>query len=192
VVDAASIRAAFAEAASGGATGTCSLHAAIKVTPTIAAAARARAERVLDEPRHGKDARHRTERDDKLLVRDLQLPGFGSDAHGPPRLVELEHVAENELGAPAHLPEWDDAVPRLDRSGSRFRQQRRVQHEVLSTDDRRAVAPEQPGDVAAGETATEDERSTACLPGSHAWCLSTAGWRTVGSRLRIESRYGQY
>jgi cupin domain len=59
-----------------------------------------------------------------------------------------------------HLPKRHDRVPRLESAGCRFGQDRRVEHEVLRIDDRRAVALEQPRDVRAGEAAADNQRSS--------------------------------
>ena len=47
--------------------------------------------------------------------------------------------------------------------GGRFRQERRVEHEVLGAHDRGPVAAEQPRDISAGEPAADDQRAAARL-----------------------------
>ena len=46
----------------------------------------------------------------------------------------------------------------LERPGRRLGEHRRIEHEVLGADDGRTVLAEEAGDVAAGETAAENER----------------------------------
>src|SRR5262245_39533763 len=81
----------------------------------------------------------------------------------------------------------------LERAGRGLRQERRVEHEVLRADDRRAAITEQSRDVAAGEAAADDERSTSSLPRCrHLPTLAATtpprdGARGTGARARSPS-----
>ena len=93
----------------------------------------------------------------------------------------------------AHLPERDDDVPRLERPGGRLGQERRVEHEVVGVDDRRAALAEQARDVRAGEAAADDERPAARLaPRRHRAYDRTMGVTPgVGHRQRRRARGGR-
>jgi hypothetical protein len=132
---------------------------------------------VLREPRDRKDPGARTQRDDEPLVADLDRPGDGLDTDGLALAIVGRHVTEEQLRVRAHLPEGDDHVPGLERSGCRLGKERRVQHEVLERDDGRAAALQEARDVAAGEPPSEDERPTACLTSLHGSCLPRWGSR---------------
>jgi len=64
----------------------------------------------------------------------------------------------------AHHPKRHDDVARLERARGRLGQHRRVEHEVLEADDRRAALAEQSRHVGAGEAAAEDEGAAAGVP----------------------------
>src|SRR5262245_63464401 len=64
----------------------------------------------------------------------------------------------------AHQPQRHDHVARLERAGRSLGKHRRIEHEVLEADDRRAALPEQPGDVRAREAPAEDERPALRVP----------------------------
>ncbi len=116
-------------------------------------------ERVLGQAGDRKRPRHRPERDHEVVVLDVLLPGVRDDVHPPSVLVDRRRAAEEQLRVRAHHPQGDDDVARLERPRGGLGQHRRVEHEVLGADDRRARPPEQPPDVAAGEAAPDDERS---------------------------------
>ena len=67
----------------------------------------------------------------------------------------------------AHHSQRHDRVARLERSRRRLGQERRVQHEVLAADDRRAALAEQPRDIRPGETAAENEHASAGIARFH-------------------------
>ncbi len=118
--------------------------------------AHARARRARD----GERARRRAERDDEALVADLESARRAIRRRPlAPLAVVPRDAAEHELGVRAHLPQRDDDVSRLDRPRGRLGEERRVQHEVLQRDDRRAAALQEPRDVAPGEASAEDERA---------------------------------
>ena len=130
---------------------------------------------VLREAGHREHTGPSAEGDHEPLVADLERSGEGLDddrSRGP---IVARDVAEQELRVRAHFTERYDDVARLERPRGRLREQRRVQHEVLLRDDRRAVALQQPGDVAPGEAAAENEGATACLASLHGSCLPR--WR---------------
>ena len=133
------------------------------------------ADAVLERARHRKRARGRSERDDEPLVADLELARERFDDDGLALAVVARHVAEHELGVRAHLAERHDDVAWLERPRRRLGEERRVEHEVLERDDRRAAALEEPRDVAPGEASAEDERPAACLASLHGSCLPR--WR---------------
>jgi hypothetical protein len=120
-------------------------------------------ERVLGEARDRQRPGDGPQSDDELRVRDRPETVVGLDLDPPALGVELAGSTEQELGVRAHHPQRHDDVTRLERPGRRLRQQRRVQHEVLGGDDRRAAFAEQARDVAPGEPAAEHERAAACL-----------------------------
>ena len=129
------------------------------------------ADAVLEQTRNRERARRRSEGDDEPLVADLELAGERLDAHDASLAIELADVAEHELCVRAHLPKRHDDVARLERSRRGLGQERRVEHEVLERDDRRAAPLQQARDVAPGEPSAEDERSAACLASLHGSCL---------------------
>ena len=96
------------------------------------------AEGVLREARYRKGARDGSERDDEVVVLELGFAALGDDPNTARVLVDRGRVPEQELGVWAHHPERDDDVARLERPGGRLGQHRRVEHEVLGADDRRA------------------------------------------------------
>ena len=122
------------------------------------------AEAVLSEAGHREDARDGAEREHELVVADVEHTRVRRlDVREPLLLVDRGHAAEHELGVGAHLPERHDRVPRLERARGRLREHRRVEHEVLRADDRRAVLAEQPGDVAAREAAADHQHPASRL-----------------------------
>ena len=133
------------------------------------------ADPVLREPGHGKRARRRSEGDDETLVSDLERSGQRLDDDGLAVAIVTRDRTEDELGVRAHLPERNDHVTRLERPRGRLREERRVQHEVLVRDDRRAMALQQSRDIAAGEATAEDQGSAACFASLHGSCLPR--WR---------------
>ena len=118
---------------------------------------------VLDEPGHGKDARHGAERDDEPLVGDLVGPAIVSAVTVASSRSRAVARPEEELGVRAHLSERHDDVTRLERPGGGLGQEWGVEHRVLRRDDRGSRAAEQAGDVRAGEAAAEHERPAARL-----------------------------
>ena len=132
------------------------------------------ADAVVGEPRDRQRARDGAERDNDVSIPDVEERLFGLDPHALLLRVERRRASEQELGVRAHLPQRNDDVPRLERSRRRLREHRRVEHEVLGTDDRRAALAEQPRDVAAGEAAPEHERAALRLAVCHAPTLAAA------------------
>ena len=128
---------------------------------------RLEAERVLAQARDRQRARDGAERDDDVLVGDLDelLVGLHPDAAGV--RVERDGPAEDELRVRAHHPEGHDDVARLERPRRGLREDRGVEHEVLRADDRRAALAEQARHVAAGEPPAEDEGAAQSLPFRH-------------------------
>jgi hypothetical protein len=124
------------------------------------------AERVLREARDGERPRDRARCEHELLVGDLEAARVrGLHVHDATLLVQRRRGAEQQLGVPAHLAQGHDDVARLERARGRLGQHRRVEHEVLAADDRRAAAAEQTGDVAPRKSAADDENpaaSSAC------------------------------
>ena len=137
------------------------------------------ADPVFREPGHGKGTRRRPERDDETLVSDLDRSGQRLDGDGIAVAIVTRNRTEDELGVRAHFPKRNDHVTRLERPRGRLGEKRRVQHEVLERDDRRAMALQQSRDVAAGEAPAEDQGSAACFASLHGSCLP---------RWRIRSR----
>ena len=75
----------------------------------------------------------------------------------------------------AHLAERHDDSAAARAFPRRLREQRRVEHEVLRRDDRRAAPAEEQRDVAPREAPADDERPAACLASLHASCLPRRG-----------------
>jgi len=147
------------------------------------------AERVLGEPGYGQRPRHGTERDDELLVAELVGDAVRApDRHEAPFLVDRRHASEQQLRVRAHLPERHDHVARLERARRRLREHRRVEHEVLRADDRRAAPTEQPCDVGAREAAARDQHATACLPCLRHWGNGTELTNTYSIYYNSKSR----
>jgi hypothetical protein len=124
-------------------------------------------ERVLWESRNRQHARHGAERHDEVVVLELGRRALDDDADAPRLLVDGRRVPQQQLRVRAHDAERDDDVARLEGAGGRLGQHRRVEHEVLGTDNRRARLAEQAGDVAPGEAAAEDERPAPRLASRH-------------------------
>jgi hypothetical protein len=118
---------------------------------------------VLGEPRDGERPSDRAERHDEPLVADLERPTDRLRDGGTGTRVPCHDPTEKQLGVRAHLPKRDDDVARLQRPGRSLRQQRRVQHEVVRIDNRRAALAQQARDVRAGEAAAHDERAADCF-----------------------------
>ena len=135
---------------------------------------------VLREPGHGEHARP-SPRARRRAARIRSRSVRRASRRRPILRVAIvaRDVAEDELGVRAHLPERHDDVARLERPRRRLGEERRVQHEVLARDDRRAMALQQSRDVASGEAAAEDQGSAACFASLHGSCLP---------RWRIRSR----
>ena len=133
------------------------------------------ADPVLDQPGHREGARRGSERDDETLVADLELARERLHRDGSAAAIVARHPTEDELRVRAHLAQRNDDVTRLERSGGGLGQERRVEHEVLERDDRRAAPLQEPRDVASGEASTEDQRPAACLASLHGSCLPR--WR---------------
>jgi hypothetical protein len=125
--------------------------------------------------------------DHESLVPDLERP---ADRLGDDRArasVAADDAPEQQLRVRAHLPERDDDVPRLERSLGGLRQERRVEHEVVGVDDRRASFAEQACDVRSGEPTADHERSS----DSFASFVHRARDRTAVARARRSvSSYG--
>jgi hypothetical protein len=123
------------------------------------------ADGVLGEAGDGERARHGADGKHELLVAHLERARvLRLHLRRLPLLVDLGHVSEQQLGVRAHLPQWHDRVPRLERPRRRLGEQRRVEHEVLGADDRGAAPAEEARDVPAGEAAADHEHPTARLP----------------------------
>src|SRR3954451_1874701 len=116
-------------------------------------------QRVFGEARNREGAGDGAERDDEVLVFELDAARLRLDIDLPRAFVDLCDLAEDEVGVRAHHPERNDDVARLEGARSGFRQRRRVEHEVLAADDRAGGGAEQPADVASRDPAAEDERS---------------------------------
>ena len=78
------------------------------------------ADAMLEQTRHRKRARGRSERDDEPLVADLELAGERLDDDRLALGIVAQHVAEDELGVRAHLAQRDDDVARLERPRGRL------------------------------------------------------------------------
>ncbi len=122
------------------------------------------AEPVLGEPGDWQRARERAECEDCLLVVDDDCPGTGLDRRDALLRVEGGEPPEKQLGMRTHHSQRHDHVTRLERARRGLGQHRRVEHEVLLADDRRAALAEQARDVGAREAAAEDERSASRVP----------------------------
>ena len=122
------------------------------------------AEPVLGETGDRQRPRERAEREDGPLVVDGERLRTGLDRGDALLRVERREPAEEQLGVRAHHPQRHDDVARLERARGGLGQHRRVEHEVLLADDRRAALAEQAGDVRAGEAAAEDERAASRVP----------------------------
>ena len=85
-------------------------------------------------------------------------------------------TSEEQLRMRTHLAEWDDDVPRLERSRGRLGEEWRVEHEVLGRENRRAAPLKVASDVAPSEPAAEDQSPAACLASFHTSCLPR--WRS--------------
>ena len=120
-------------------------------------------EPVLRQARHRATRGHRAEREHELAPAHGLRADVRLDLRGPRLEVDPGRAAEQKLRVRAHHAQRHDRVPRLERSGRRLGQQRRVEHEVLGADDRRAALAEQPRDVRAGEAAAEDQHAAACF-----------------------------
>ena len=124
-------------------------------------------EGMVGEPRDRQRARDRTECDDELVIAHGQRPVLGLDRDFAPVGVHLRRTSQQELGVRTHLAQRDHDMARLERSRCSLRQHRRVEHEVLRRDDRRATLAEQTRDVASREPAAEHERATERLAVCH-------------------------
>ena len=122
---------------------------------------------MVGEARDRKRPRDRAERDDEVRVAQVDEALAGLDLHPPPHGVVRHRAAEDEVGARAHHAQGNDDVARLERPRRCFGEHRRVEHEVLQADDRRAALSEEPRDVRPREPAAEDERAAASLPIRH-------------------------
>ena len=110
----------------------------------------------------------------RATISEVEVDGL-STALGPLHrddvLLEVEcpKPAQHQRRMRAHHPHGHDHVARLLRPRGRLRQERGVEHEVVRIDERdvevAAVAPEQAGDVAAGESGADDH-----VP-SHGWSI---------------------
>jgi hypothetical protein len=113
---------------------------------------------VLGETGNWERAADRPERDHQPVVRELERSVGRFDRDRPALPVEGRSAAQQELGARAHHPQRHDHVTGLERARGSLGQERREEHEVLRTDDRRlgAALAEQPCNPAAGKAAAED------------------------------------
>jgi hypothetical protein len=114
-----------------------------------------------ERPRDG------AERDDEVGVAQVDEALARLDLDAATRGVVVDRAAEDELRVRAHHPERDDDVPRLERPRGGLGEHRRVEHEVLEADHRRAALPEQARDVRPREPAAEDKRAAASLSVGH-------------------------
>ena len=123
---------------------------------------------VLEQTGNRRGARDRAQGDHQRVEADRRLTALGQ----PYRRRALHQVdgrdpAQHEPGVRAHHPHRHNHVARLHRPRGRLRQERGVEHEVVRVDQRdrelAAVAPEQPGDVAAGESGAEDDHPSHAL-----------------------------
>ena len=117
-------------------------------------------EAMLGEPRDRHDTRDRAERDHELVPAHGLHADLGVDLCSAFLEVDPGHAADQQVGVGAHHAKRHDRVPRLERSRRRLGQKRRVEHEVLEADDRRAARAEQPRDVRAGEAPAEDQHAS--------------------------------
>ena len=141
--------------------GGSGLQTAQDVVPQIDRVGQAlEAERVVGEAGDGQCPRDGAERDDEVRVLDRDDVFLRLDGRLLLIGVDCSRAAEEQLRVRTHHPQRNDDVARLEGAGSRLRQHRRVEHEVLRRSDRRAALAEQARDVAAGEAAAEDERAT--------------------------------
>src|SRR3954451_964121 len=149
-------------------------------------------EPVLGEPRHGHDTGDRPEGEHELPPGHNDLAFLGRDRRRLRLDVDGAEIAEQEVGVRAHDPERHDGVSRLERAGRRLRKHRRVEHEVLLADDRRATLAEKPRDVCAGEAAAENEHAALRVTYRHADLLpvSPGGSRARGLLGRARPRDG--
>ena len=114
-------------------------------------------ERVLGEAGDGERAGDGPEGDDEALVPDPRRADLRLDVGRAGVEVERRRSSQDELGVPAHHPERHHDVAGLQRPGCSLREDRRVEHEVLATDDGRAALAEEACDVASCEAAAEDQ-----------------------------------
>jgi hypothetical protein len=119
--------------------------------------------RVLREPGDGQRARDRAERDDELVIRELDRLAV-DPAHGarPRARVRAADVADDELRALECGAQRDYDVARVERRACCAGEQRRVEHVVRVVDERHARAParedafERARGVEAAEAASRD------------------------------------
>jgi hypothetical protein len=78
---------------------------------------------VVGEARDRQRPRDGAERDDELLVADVDDSVLRLDVHAATLVVDVRRPAEHEVGVRAHDPQWNDDMARLERAGCRLRQQ---------------------------------------------------------------------
>jgi hypothetical protein len=141
------------------------------------------AERILGEIWNRQRPGDGSQGDDEVAVLDPEQLLLGLDLHALPAGVERHRAAEDQLCVRAHLPQRNDDMARLERSRGGLREDRRVEHEVLEADGRRAPFAEEASDVATGEAAAEDESSASrCPRAGHPALLSSGhAWATLCS-----------
>ena len=120
------------------------------------------AETVLGEAGDRQRPRERAQREDGLLVVDDERLRTGLDRGDALLRVERREPSEEQLGVRAHHPQRHDDVAGLERARRGLGQHRRVEHEVLLADDRRAALAEQAGDVRTGEAAARGRAFRLC------------------------------
>jgi hypothetical protein len=146
-----------------GGCGGCGLQSAQHVGPQVdRVRERLEAKRVLREAGDGQRPRNGAERDDEVRVPDLDDVFLGLHGCLPSIGVYRSRATEEQLRVRAHHPERNHDVAWLEGAGSCLGQHRRVQHEVLGRDDRRAVLAEEACHVTAREATAQHERSTHC------------------------------
>jgi hypothetical protein len=118
---------------------------------------------VLGEAGHRQHAGDGAEREHEAVVADLDEAVDRLDDHRFPVGMDGRQPSNDELAVRAHHAQRDDDMPRLERPGRRFREERREEHEVLRADDGRAAAAEEPCDHRPGVPAAGDQRAAACV-----------------------------
>ena len=127
---------------------------------------------MLAEPRDGRGSRHRSEREDQLVVLELLVTAVRArHANGPARGIGAGEPRQHHMRARELLAQRDHDVARLERPRRGAGQQRRVQQvvDVGHERDVRALRRQDPLEPAGGVEAAEATAGDDDAPGHVRW-----------------------